>query len=126
MAGSLAGDLRGTLSGSVGEALDDIQQRYDILFSNHRKVIAEIGSYSQLDFILTHYLRFLQGVTASRCPTFDGLPAIVRHLVQLAWDRPYYEQHQHESLAWWAHAVLDFVVGMTDDYINALAHRLGA
>ena len=61
-----------------------------------------------------------------RCPSFDELPAIVRHLVQLAWDRAYYESHQHETLAWWAHAVLDFVVGMTDDYINALAHRLGA
>ena len=49
----------------------------------------------------------------------------MRHLVQLAWDRAYYEAHLHEPLAWWAHAVLDFVVGMTDDYINTLAHRLG-
>ena len=35
------------------------------------------------------------------------------------------QAHLHEPLAWWAHAVLDFVVGMTDDYINTLAHRLG-
>ena len=105
--------------------MDDIQERYEVLFSNHRKVIAEIGSYSQFNFILTHYLRFLQKVTKERCPAFDELPTIVRHLVQLAWDRAYYEAHQHEPLAWWAHAVLDFVVGMTDDYINTLAHRLG-
>ena len=125
MDGSFAGDLRGCLAGPEGEALDDIQERYEVLFSNHRKVIAEIGSYSQFNFILTHYLRFLQKVTKERCPAFDELPTIVRHLVQLAWDRAYYEAHQHEPLAWWAHAVLDFVVGMTDDYINTLAHRLG-
>ena len=125
MDGSFAGDLRGTLTGPEREALDDIQRRYEVLFSNHRKVIAEIGSYSQFNFILTHYLRFLQKVTAERCPAFDELPTIVRHLVQLAWDRAYYEAHLHEPLAWWAHAVLDFVVGMTDDYINTLAHRLG-
>lgn len=125
MAGTFAGDLRGSLAGPEGEALDDIQRRYGVLFSNHRKVIAEIGSYSQFNFILTHYLRFLQKVTAARCPSFAELPTIMRHLVQLAWDRAYYEAHQHETLAWWAHAVLDFVVGMTDDYINTLAHRLG-
>ena len=125
MDGSFADDLRGCLTGPEGEALDDIQERYEVLFSNHRKVIAEIGSYSQFNFILTHYLRFLQKVTKERCPAFDELPTIVRHLVQLAWDRAYYEAHQHEPLAWWAHAVLDFVVGMTDDYINTLAHRLG-
>ena len=125
MDGSFAGDLRGCLAGPEAEALDDIQERYEVLFSNHRKVIAEIGSYSQFNFILTHYLRFLQKVTKERCPAFDELPTIVRHLVQLAWDRAYYEAHQHEPLAWWAHAVLDFVVGMTDDYINTLAHRLG-
>ena len=125
MEGTFAGDLRGTLTGPEGETLDDIQRRYEVLFSNHRKVIAEIGSYSQFNFILTHYLRFLQKVTGERCPSFDELPTIVRHLVQLAWDRAYYEAHQHEPLAWWAHAVLDFVVGMTDDYINTLAHRLG-
>ena len=126
MDGSFAGDLRSCLTGAEGEALDDIQRRYDVLFSNHRKVISEIGSYSQFNFILTHYLHFLQKVAVERCQSFDDLPAIVRHLVQLAWDRPYFEAHRHESLAWWAHAVLDFVVGMTDDYINALAHRLGA
>ena len=126
MDGTFDGDLRARLTGSEGESLDDIQRRYEVLFSNHRKVIAEIGSYSQFNFILTLFLRFLQKVTVERCPSFDELPAIVRHLVQLAWDRAYYEAHQHETRAWWAHAVLDFVVGMTDDYINALAHRLGA
>ncbi len=125
MAGTFQGDLRSCLAGTEGEALDDIQRRYEVLFSNHRKVISEIGSYSQFNFILTHYLHFLQKAVVERCRSFDDLPAIMRHLVQLAWDRPYYEAHQDEPLAWWAHAVLDFVVGMTDDYINALAHRLG-
>jgi dGTPase len=125
LAGTFAGDLRGTLTGPVKEALDEIQQRYEILFSNHRKVIAEIGSYSQFSFILTSYYQFLNNRTAAGMPPYETLPGVQRQLVQLAWGRAYYERCRGASLAWWAHAVLDFVVGMTDDYINTLFHRLG-
>jgi dGTPase len=125
LAGTFAGDLRGTLTGPVKEALDEIQQRYEILFSNHRKVIAEIGSYSQFSFILTSYCQFLNNRTAAGMPPYETLPGVQRQLVQLAWGRAYYERCRWASLAWWAHAVLDFVVGMTDDYINTLFHRLG-
>ena len=125
LAGTFTGDLRGTLTGPVKEALDEIQQRYEILFSNHRKVIAEIGSYSQFSFILTSYYQFLNNRTAAGMPPYETLPGVQRQLVQLAWGRAYYERCRGASLAWWAHAVLDFVVGMTDDYINTLFHRLG-
>ena len=54
-----------------------------------------------------------------------GYNSIIYYATIIGIDRTYYEAHQHESLAWWAYAVLDFVVGMTDDYINTLAHRLG-
>jgi dGTPase len=125
LAGTFAGDLRGTLTGPVKEALDEIQQRYEILFSNHRKVIAEIGSYSQFSFILTSCYQFLNNRTATGMPPYETLPGVQRQLVQLAWGRAYYERCRGASLAWWAHAVLDFVVGMTDDYINTLFQRLG-
>lgn len=123
--GTFEGDLRSRLTGPVKEALDEIQERYEVLFSNHRKVIAEIGSYSQFAFILTNYFQFLKQATDAGMPPFEALPGMQRQLVQLAWDRAYYDDHRHEPLAWWAHAVLDFVAGMTDDYINTLSHRLG-
>ena len=62
---------------------------------------------------------------AGDAPPFASLPTLGRQLVQLAWGDAYYEANRPRPRAWWAHAVLDFVSGMTDDYLNTLAHRLG-
>ena len=126
MSGSFSGELKDLLEGETRSAFAEIKARYAVLFANHRKVIAEIGSYGQFALILDHYHGFLQTLPAEGgAPALADLPALHRHLVQLAWDANYYEANRDKPRAWWAHAVLDFVSGMTDDYLNALARRLG-
>lgn len=128
MSGAFSGELKDLLVGDTRAAFAEIKERYAVLFANHRKVIAEIGSYGQFALILDHYFGFLQAMPAAPgepAPALADLPALHRHLVQLAWDKPFYEANRARPRAWWAHAVLDFVSGMTDDYLNTLAHRLG-
>ena len=126
MSGTLAGELKDYLECGQKEAFEDIKSLYGVLFSHHRKVIAEIGSYGQFSGILDHYLLLLEQIPeAGGAPRLDALSTFGRQLVQLAWDADYYEANRGKTRAWWAHEVLDFVSGMTDDYLNALAHRLG-
>ena len=126
LSGTLEGELKDYLESGQREAFDEIKRLYGVLFSHHRKVIAEIGSYGQFSGILDHYLAFLEQVpVAGDAPPFVSLPTLGRQLVQLAWGDAYYEANRPRPRAWWAHAVLDFVSGMTDDYLNTLAHRLG-
>ena len=125
MAGTFEGELKDYLEGDQKAAFGDIRELYGVLFSHHRKVIAEIGSYGQFSGILDHYLAFLEQIPRSGgAPQFNALSTFGRQLVQLAWDADYYEANRSQTRAWWAHQVLDFVSGMTDDYLNTLSHRL--
>ena len=126
LSGAFEGELKDGLEAGPRAAFEEIRSLYGVLFSHHRKVIAEIGSYGQFSGVLDHYLGFLEQIPSKgEAPAFTALPAFCRQLVLLAWDADYYTAHRARSRAWWAHAVLDFVSGMTDDYLNALAHRLG-
>lgn len=126
MSGTLGGELKDYLEGEQKEAFREIRELYGVLFSHHRKVIAEIGSYGQFAGILDHYLSFLEQIPEEGgAPALGGLSTLGRQLVQLAWDADYYESRRGQSRAWWAHEVLDFISGMTDDYLNTLSHRLG-
>ena len=126
LSGAFEGELKDGLEAGPRAAFEEIRSLYGVLFSHHRKVIAEIGSYGQFSGVLDHYLGFLEQIPSEgEAPAFAALPAFCRQLVLLAWDADYYAAHRARSRAWWAHAVLDFVSGMTDDYLNALAHRLG-
>ena len=126
MSGAFSGELKDLLEGETRAAFAEIKARYAVLFANHRKVIAEIGSYGQFALILDHYHGFLQAMPAEGgAPALADMTALHRHLVQLAWGPDFYAANRGRPRAWWAHAVLDFVSGMTDDYLNTLAHRLG-
>lgn len=126
MTGTFDGELKDCLEGGQKAAFGDIRGLYGVLFSHHRKVIAEIGSYGQFSGILDHYLAFLEQIPRpGGAPQFNALSTFGRQLVQLAWDADYYEANRSRTRAWWAHQVLDFVSGMTDDYLNTLSHRLG-
>lgn len=126
MTGHMRGELKDCLAGNLSEAFGEIRRRYEVLFANHRKVIAEIGSYGQFAQILDHYWNFVSLVhERPEPPAFADLPPLCRQLVRLAWDDSFYDANRMRGRDWWAHAALDFISGMTDDYINALARRLG-
>lgn len=127
--------MRGAFKGSLQEHIDDrwggvlnrIKKEYNIIFSERKKVISEIGSYGQIARVLDKYLEFLKEIKANRSqdqmlPDFDGLSFLAQRLVTLAWGgRDYYDKHRPKAMDWWGHAVLDFVVGMTDDYLHRVA-----
>ena len=53
---------------------------------------------------------------------FESLSFLSQRLITLAWGgRCYYERNAKRPMDWWGHAVLDFVVGMTDEYLHKCA-----
>lgn len=123
VAGNFQGDLRSAIDSKWSGVLAQIKIRYDSIFSERRKVITEIGAYGQFERIFGKYLQFLTSIKAKRDPVdYRDLPFICQRLVTLAWGgESYYVSNMSEGSDWWAHAVLDFVVGMTDSYLYKLA-----
>lgn len=126
MRGEFEGDLRSKITGAWGVALDQIKKEYDIIFSERKKIVSEIGAYGQISSILDKYLEFLKHVKKGRnygkLPSYDELPFLCKRLVALAWGgSDYYVQNRSQSMEWWAHSVLDFIVGMTDDYLHHIS-----
>lgn len=127
MKGRFVDDLRSHVSDRWGGVLARIKEKYDLIFSERKKVITEIGAYGQLESLLDKYLYFLKEVKESRgkggLPPYKELTFLSQRLVTLAWGgERYYESNRAQLMSWWAHAALDFIVGMTDDYL----HRISA
>lgn len=132
MAGELKGDLRENLpAGSKTKMfLDEIGELYDKLYTEHNKVIRECGAYSQIPLVLNRGYDFIREAflaktySAEPLPPFADLSHYSQHFIVLAWGEGYYKEKREKSFEWWMHLLLDYVVGMTDAYINMLAQKL--
>lgn len=126
MEGRFKGDLRSATPRTIRSALDALQRKYAILFSNKKKVIAEIGSYEQLSRMLTLYRGVVSELMLLKRHDrkFKKMSHHSQQLILLAWDVKYFNDNALRDETWWMHAVLDFVVGMTDTYIDTLATKL--
>lgn len=127
MSGNFEGkDLKSKIRGTWGEVLQQIKDRYDVIFSEHRKVVSEIGAYGQLSCLLDKYLEFLKFVKRHKVggllPEYKDLSFLCQRLVTLAWGgKAYYEINRTQTLDGLLHMIIDFVVGMTDDYLHKVA-----
>lgn len=55
---------------------------------------------------------------------FGELSFLSQRLITLAWGgHEYFDKNSNRDLSWWAHAVLDYVVGMTDEYLHKVANE---
>lgn len=132
MSGSFTGDLREHLSEKTGARyyLDKVDELYKDIYTENKKVVIECGAYSQIPAVLGRGYEFVQDAfnkydsAEHRLPSFDGLSHLSQQFVVLAWDQRFYEQNVIRSFDWWMHALLDYVVGMTDSYISMLSQRL--
>lgn len=126
MAGTFEGDLKSQVSGKWGGVLERIKDKYDLIFSERRKVVTEIGAFGQFEVVLDKFFEYLQWAQKERkkgyFPAYKKLPFLHQRLVTLAWGGlDYYEKNRDKPIDWWAHAVLDFIVGMTDEYLHHIS-----
>lgn len=134
VSGNFKSDLRSAIDSKWSGVLERIKIRYDSIFSERRKVIAEIGAYGQFERILGKILQFLAAIKVERGPViyrkrepvdYRDLPFMCQRLVTLAWGgESYYVGNMSKGTDWWAHAVIDFVVGMTDSYFHKLTAEI--
>lgn len=132
MSGSFYGELRehlaeDTKSKRYLEKVDDV---YKEIYTERTKVIVECGAYSQIPIVLGRGYEFIQEAfnksnSGENClPEFKRLSHFAQQFIVLAWGQDFYDFNRHCSFDWWMHALLDYVVGMTDAYINMLSQKL--
>ena len=123
-------DLRDALpdTSPAKRFLDEISRLYDTLFTERRKVLKECGAYSQIPLVLNSMYGLIFELFSRQkvdvLPEFKKVSNLGQHLITLAWGRNFYEANRGRDFAWWMHIVLDYVVGMTDSYIDIVARRL--
>lgn len=124
MQGEFEKDLKSKIGDRWGGVLARIKERYDFIFSDRKKVIAEVGAFGQIKCLLDRYLLLLRDIKRRGGATkpFDELTFLSQRLITLAWGgKSYYEKNCSRPMDWWGHAVLDYVVGMTDEYLHKCA-----
>lgn len=106
--------------------LKEISSRYNTLYTEREKLVKECGAYTQIPLLLTRFYTMVRDMFSEgdNAKPYDRLVPMSRHLIDLAWNKDFYQEHVGESFSWWMHIVLDYVVGMTDGYINKLAQAL--
>ena len=68
---------------------------------------------------------FTKSINGENClPEYSKLSNFAKQFIVLAWNRDYYENNRLRSFEWWMHALLDYIVDMTDSYIDMLAKKL--
>lgn len=124
------GDLRDALADAspAKRFLDEISRLYDTLFTERRKVLKECGAYSQIPLVLNSMYGLVFDLFASKgktiLPEYTDVSSLGQHLITLAWGRDFYEANRERDFSWWMHIILDYVVGMTDSYIDTVARKL--
>lgn len=131
MTGKMRTDLRDALPSDCRSRrfLDEISKLYTILFTERAKVVKECGAYSQIPRVLDRLYAVILEVfkvkgSKKELPEWDDISKLGQHIIVLAWGKGFYARHRNCSFSWWMHIMLDFVVGMTDNYINELAKRI--
>lgn len=120
MAGVAVGALDKSVDSGTKSAMDEWRAQYSVVFKTPPKVVAEIGAYQEFSALFDKYAGLLEHV-GKPYPMLDFLS---RKLIDLAWSEEYYEVHRDYPKSWWAHVMLDFVVGMTDSYMHSLVAKL--
>lgn len=123
MRGDFAGDLKSCVGSRWGGVLSEIKEKYEILFSESRKVVKEIGARKQINVIFDNYIGLIESIGNDGKP-YSELTSYNKNLIRLAWDEKFYAVNSGNGFDWWAHALLDFVAGMTDQYIDYLTKQL--
>lgn len=131
MEGAFSGDLKSKIDNRWGGVLARIKEKYSYIFSERKKVISEIGSYGQIGAVLDKFLLLFDEIkpvsdaSERKRPGYEGLTFLSQRLITLAWGgKTYYEQNTSRDMSWWLHAALDYVVGMTDDYLHRIADEI--
>ncbi len=120
--GRFSKDLKSHLEGESARVLKELKEKYDEVFDHRKKVVVELGAFNQVKAVLDGFRVLLDEREAGR--DYKSLSVRSQLFVKLAWGETYFNENRDKDANWWIHAVLDFVVGMTDGYLNELSKQI--
>lgn len=98
-----------------------LKDEHKKLFATHHTIAAEIKGYSELTSILSRMMPLLLGMMPDKkgAISFYG-----EHILALTIGNGNRKTHCKWTKERWAHIFLDYISGMTDDFVRAFAGRL--
>ena len=122
LAGERNDDLKTNFSSSMQDGLAKVGETYATIFADSSKVIVELGAYKAIGRIVKALALATQKL--SKHQDVGELMFISKRCLELAWPLDFVKQHQTESYEWWLHQILDYVGGLTDNYVRQLSREI--
>lgn len=122
MAGDRQADLKSDFAPELQAGLTQVGETYAMIFAETSKVIVELGAYKAIGRIVKALC--LAAHKLSIHQDFHELLFISRRCLELAWSVKYIQSHQTKPYEWWLHQILDYVSGLTDNYVRKLSREI--
>lgn len=106
----------------VRDRMKTLQSKRRSIFQDYNTLLAEVSGYSEITKYLTNTLGILRYVGFSKKAA--EIPFFEKHLIGIIFGEDYFELNRSKNREWWAHAILDYLVGMTDDYLRTFAKSM--
>ncbi|MBA4147324.1 MAG: dNTP triphosphohydrolase [Verrucomicrobia bacterium] len=116
-------DMKSDFPDHMKEALVEIKERYDYIFSYRPKVATELGAYNTLGRILGAYAKAAKELSTTG--DYNKLSFVQQRCLELAWEKEYIRANQTRGEAWWLGQVMDFIAGMTDNFAMQVSSEIG-
>ena len=88
------------------------QLRVQIYKSNSVRHLEYVGKFA-LNSLLERYLPVLDAVGSAS----KSVDSAKRALIKEFCEETFFRKNQFRNELWWGHVILDYVMGMTDDYV---------
>ncbi len=98
--------------------LKKLKSSYSIVFDDQAKIRNDLQAQVIIGRTLDCFLQTLQHIRDPELSYGDAL------FVKYTFGEDFVRQHRHRPYAWWLYAMLDFVTGMTDAYLQRFARIL--
>lgn len=122
MAGQRQADLKSSFAPQLQDGMARVGETYATIFAEASKVVVELGAYKAIGRILKALCLATQKLSEHQ--DFDGLLFISRRCLELAWPGSFIRAHQTQTYEWWLHQILDYVSGLTDNYVRQLSREI--
>lgn len=122
MAGERNEDLKRDFSMPMQEGMKRVGETYEMIFADSSKVIVELGAYKSIGRIVKALALATQKL--ARHQDVGKLMFISKRCLELAWPLDFLKTHQTQPYEWWLHQILDYVGGLTDNYVQQLSREI--
>ena len=125
MRGEREDDLKSDFPEELRDAVKNVKQIYNRIFSHRDKITTELGAYKALGRIIKALAKGCQALATNRSFADTARKSYVaKRSLELAWDVDYLTRNESQSYDWWLHEIMDFVSSLTDNSARQISSKI--